>query len=130
MHLAHAALHGTRGAALAIARIDSALGQLTFAGVGNIAGAIVDCDGHRHLLSHNGIVGSNLLKVQEFVQPWRPESMLILHTDGIGPRWDLDAYPGLCLRHPSLIAAVLYRDFGRARDDATVLVLRQRAPQP
>jgi hypothetical protein len=27
--------------------------------------------------------------------------------------------------HPTLIAAVLYRDFARGRDDVTVLVLRQ-----
>jgi hypothetical protein len=39
-------------------------------------------------------------------------------------RWSLDAYPGLARRHPSLIAAVLYRDFARHRDDVTVLALK------
>jgi hypothetical protein len=29
------------------------------------------------------------------------------------------------LRHPSLIAGVLYRDFSRRRDDVTVLVARR-----
>ena len=52
--------------------------------------------------------------------------MVILHSDGIATRWDIDSYPGLVFRHPSLIAAVLYRDFARQRDDAMVVVLRQR----
>jgi hypothetical protein len=34
--------------------------------------------------------------------------------------------PWLSARHPSLIAAVLYRDFSRHRDDATVVVATQR----
>jgi len=127
MQLSHAALHGTRGAAMAIAGIDLDASRLVFAGIGNIAGCIFHEGGRRHLMSHNGIVGSNLRKTQEFIHPWLPGSMLILHSDGLGTRWDLDAYPGLSVRHPALIAAVLYRDFGRQRDDATVLVLRERS---
>ena len=37
------------------------------------------------------------------------------------------AYAGLRVRHPRLIAAVLYRDAARPRDDVTVLVARRRA---
>jgi len=48
--------------------------------------------------------------------------VLIQHTDGLGTHWDVDRYPGLLGRSPSLIAAVLYRDFNRGRDDVTVLV--------
>ena len=32
--------------------------------------------------------------------------------------------PGLIGAHPSLIAGVIYRDFTRVRDDATVVVVR------
>jgi anti-sigma regulatory factor (Ser/Thr protein kinase) len=128
VHLAHAALRGTRGAAMAVATIDTESGRLTFAGIGNIAGSVFGTGPRRHLMSHNGIVGSNLRKVQEFVHPWAPGALLVMHSDGLGTRWDLAAYPGLELRAPTLIAAVLYRDFARARDDATVLVVRQREP--
>ncbi len=51
--------------------------------------------------------------------------VVILHSDGIGTSWSLDRYPGLAARHPALIAAILYRDGTRGRDDATVLVLRR-----
>jgi hypothetical protein len=36
----------------------------------------------------------------------------------------LERYPNLAARHPTLIAAVLYRDLTRHRDDATVLVAK------
>lgn len=127
MEDAHGALRGTRGAAAAIADIDAYDGKLRFAGIGNIAGSIINSGPRRHLLSHNGIVGSNLRKVQEFEQPWDGSSLLILHSDGINTRWDLDTYPGLAFHHVALVAAVLYRDFCRGRDDATVVVIRERA---
>lgn len=122
---AHQVLRGTRGAAMAVASIDPARGVLDFVGVGNLAGCIFHDDARRHLMSHNGIVGSNMRKVQEFAHEWGPGATLILHSDGIATRWDVNAYQGLMSRHPALIAAVLYRDFARQRDDAMVLVLRQ-----
>lgn len=128
--LAHGALRGTRGAALAVALIDTAKGELSFCGVGNIAGCIANGSTRRHLMSHNGIVGSNLRKTQEFRHEWKSGALLILHSDGIATRWDVDAYPGLSFRHPALIAAVLYRDFARPRDDSLVLVLREREKTP
>jgi anti-sigma regulatory factor (Ser/Thr protein kinase) len=130
LELAHQALRGTRGAAVSFARLDTVSGELTYAGVGNIAACVVDHQTRRHLMSHNGIVGSNLRKVQEFTHPWGRETLLVLHSDGIATRWDLAAYPGLCMRHPAVIAGVLFRDFARQRDDATLLVLRQRPGSP
>jgi hypothetical protein len=98
--------------------------EVPFAGIGNIA-ACVTCDMQRkQLVSLNGIVGSNMRKVQQFDTPWSRGCMLIMHSDGLGTRWSLDTYPGLASHHPAVIAAVLYRDFARQRDDATVLVIR------
>lgn len=129
LQLAHDALRGTRGAALAVAVINHEKQQLNYCGVGNITACLYDGPARRHLMSHNGIVGSNLRKVQEFSHPWSNGAMVILHSDGIGTRWDLGAYPGLEFRHPGIVAAVLYRDFARQRDDALVLVVRQRSEQ-
>jgi len=55
------------------------------------------------------------------------DGLLIMHTDGLATRWNVDDYPGLVGRHPSLIAAVLYRDFSRNRDDVTVLAFASRS---
>ncbi|HSC67000.1 MAG TPA: ATP-binding protein [Cellvibrio sp.] len=123
---AHQALQGTRGAALAVGQINSELGTLTFAGVGNISVCILYREGSRHLVSHNGIVGSNLRKLQEFSESWERDALLVAHSDGINTRWNLGLYPGLVHCHPALIAAVIYRDFTRGRDDATVVVVREQ----
>jgi hypothetical protein len=120
----HQALHSTRGAVVAIAAI--ALGeQLTFVGVGNIVGTVLTEDRVQHTISHNGTVGHTIHRIQPFTYPWTAQSLLVLHSDGLGTRWNLNAYPGLRDRHPSLIAGVLYRDFKRGTDDVTVLVVKE-----
>jgi hypothetical protein len=50
-----------------------------------------------------------------------------MHSDGLSGRWSLDDWPGLRQRHPVVIATVLYRDFSRSTDDATVVVAREAA---
>lgn len=125
MQMAHHALNRTRGAAVAAAHIDELLHHVDFAGVGNIAARVITDGQCRHLMSHNGIVGSNLRKVEQLRFPWAADSMLVMQSDGIGARWNLNNYPGLFDKHPALIAAVLYRDFLRPRDDATIVVIRR-----
>ena len=125
LELLHKALRSTRGAVVAIAQIDLVNQLVCFAGVGNIAGAILSPQTNSNLVSYNGTVGHEVRKIHEFTYPWHPEGLLILHSDGLGTQWRLDRYRGLSQKHPSLIAGVLYRDFNRTRDDVTVLVARQ-----
>ena len=124
---AHQAARPTRGAAFGVAVLDEAAGVVRFAGVGNIAAVIVNGADRRHLVSYNGIIGHQYRKVSEFSHPWHAQSLLLLHSDGIGTHWDLGRYPGLLARDPSLIAGVLYRDYTRGRDDATVVVIKERS---
>ena len=72
----------------------------------------------------NGTLGHTIGRIQQFAYPWDKDSSLIMHSDGLATRWDLNKYPGLAHRHPTLIAAALYRDFARDRDDVTVFVAR------
>ena len=128
IEVCHAALRSTRGAAQAIALLDLEARQLSFAGVGNIGACVIGRDGdgdvRRQMMSHNGIVGHNIRKVQEFVLPCPPGALVILASDGIATQWDLDQHPGLVACDPAVIAAVLLRDYARGRDDASVLVMR------
>lgn len=122
----HAALRPTRGAAVAVADVDAGRGLIRFTGIGNIAGSILSASGAiQHMVSQNGTAGHEARKITEFTYPWNAGSLLILHSDGLASHWSLERYPGLAHRHASLIAGVLYRDFTRGRDDATVVVLRQ-----
>lgn len=124
LQTAHKALNGTRGAALAMSQVNMTQMALKFAGIGNISGTLVSGADRRGLSSHNGIVGVQLRKVQEFDYPCGERAILIMHSDGIQTRWSFDNYPGLTNRHPAIIAGILYRDFERGRDDTTVVVAR------
>ena len=108
----------TRGAAVAVADLDSRAGVVRFCGLGNITGSVTAPDaGRRQMVSHNGTAGLQARTMQEFAYPWTAGALLILHSDGLATHWSLDCYPGLARRDPSLIAGVLFRDFARGRDD-------------
>ena len=121
----HEALRSTRGAAAAVARIDSVRGKLTYTGIGNIAARIYSgSEGRQNLVSLNGIAGHQCERIQEFNYVWPEEGLLVLHSDGLSTGTGMESYPGLAARDPALIAGVLYRDFCRGRDDATVVVVK------
>lgn len=120
----HAALRPTRGAAVAVARVDGARGQLVFAGIGNITGVLTTDDRRTHLMSYPGIVGHQVRTVRELCHPLPEHWTVVLHSDGLRDRWDLGDYPGLVTRSPLVVAATLLRDAGVRRDDAGVLVAR------
>lgn len=126
LEAAHRAAKPTRGAAFGVAVLDESAGIVRFAGIGNIAAVVLNGAERRHLISQNGILGHEYRKASEFSVPWQAQSILLLHSDGIGTQWDLERCPGLLARDPSLIAGMLYRDVLRGRDDATVVVIKGR----
>jgi len=123
----HAGLRSTRGAAVGVAEVDIHNKVVRFAGVGNIAGVILSPEGNRNMVSHNGIVGHNVRKIQEFTYPWPDGGLLVMHSDGLASRWSIDNHRGLASRHPSLIAGVLYREFSRGHDDVVVVAAKERS---
>jgi anti-sigma regulatory factor (Ser/Thr protein kinase) len=122
----HDALKKTRGAAVAVAEIRTSQGTITYAGLGNISGSVLAGAKLRSLISHNGTAGHQMTRIQEFKVEWPASGVLIMHSDGLHSRWDLSKYPGLLQRHPTIIAGVLLRDYRRERDDASVLVVKER----
>src|SRR4051812_632778 len=121
------ALRATRGAGVEMIAVDLDRGVARYAGVGNIAAVILNANGTRQsLVSQNGTAGHTIPRIQEYNYPVAARATLVMYSDGLGTHWDLAAYPGLLSRHPSIIAAVLYRDFSRKRDDVTVVVLKER----
>ena len=123
----HRAIRHTRGAAAAIAELSKNRGVVRFSGVGNVVGAVCVDGTCRHAVSNNGTLGHQAQHFREYLYPWAADGVLVMHSDGLSGRWTLDPYPGLRQRDPTLIAAILYRDYSRSRDDATVLVAREAA---
>jgi anti-sigma regulatory factor (Ser/Thr protein kinase) len=121
----HQALRSSRGAAVAVARIDTAKQSVIFAGVGNISGQIyAGAEGRQHMVSVNGTAGHQTQRIREFSYAWPANGMLVMHSDGLSTQTGLETHAGLALRDPTLIAGVLYRDFSRGNDDATVVVAK------
>ncbi|MEU9442245.1 ATP-binding SpoIIE family protein phosphatase [Streptomyces sp. NPDC048304] len=128
----HEALRTTRGAAVGVAQLDESTGRLSFAGVGNIGARLRTDDEWQPLISHPGIVGAHFpatVPVQQ--SSWRPDSLLVLHSDGLPSRWEPPHDPQVLGHDPAVTAAVVLRDAGSAarplRDDTSVAVL---APEP
>lgn len=120
----HVALKPTRGAVAAVAAMHPDTNTLRYAGVGNIGGVLIGSDGaRRHLMSYDGTLGYQLRVVRETVYEWAPGNWFAMHSDGLSPRLDPVAYPGLSVCDPVIAAGVLYRDFHRTHDDATILVV-------
>jgi anti-sigma regulatory factor (Ser/Thr protein kinase) len=120
----HRALMPTRGAAVAVARIDGAARLVRYVGVGNLCGTLMSNGAVHRMVSHNGTAGHVAPRIREFTYPFTTNPLVLLHSDGLTTRWSLTDYPGLASQHPTLIAGVLLRDHRRARDDASAVAMR------
>jgi hypothetical protein len=122
LHACHAALRSTRGAAATIVRIDPAAATLTYAGVGNVEGRLWCPSRTDRLLVQRGIVGATFPRtVRPVTLPLDAGWLLVLHSDGISARFDLDQLPETAQRDPDALAERLLREWSRATDDATVV---------
>ena len=120
---AHDALKKTRGAAMSVAIVDYDRLVMTYAGIGNVSAALLTEQSSRSLVSENGTVGAALPRVpKEYSYPVSLETTLLMFSDGLTTKTSPIGYAGLQSRHPALIASVLFRDFRRHRDDATIMI--------
>lgn len=120
----HRALARTRGAAVAVGWLVPERGVVRFAGIGNISAFVVGLDRSSSMVSRNGTAGYAVRSIQEYEYEAPPGSLVLMHSDGLRHRWDLQDYAGLAHRDPALVLGVLLRDFTRGRDDVTVLGVR------
>lgn len=127
LEIVHGALRSTRGAAVAVLRLDSADGAIQFAGLGNIGAVLYGAEKPRSMISHSGTAGYGTPKIQEFAYQLPLGAMAVLHSDGLTTSWTLDDFPQLREHSPSVTAATLYRQASRNRDDTCVVVIKPRA---
>ncbi len=66
------------------------------------------------------------VKLEEF--EWNPETVLVLHTDGLRSRWDWSDFSGIERQPAQDIATKLLRELASENDDATVLCVKSVAP--
>lgn len=120
---AHNALKKTRGAAMSIAIVDSQQQTLAYAGIGNISATLVNGVSSRSLVSQNGTLGAVMPRTPlEHSYAFEQNTLLVMFSDGLSSKSSLLGYMGYASRPVPLLAGLLYRDFARRRDDATVMV--------
>ncbi|MGH3401954.1 MAG: ATP-binding protein [Streptosporangiaceae bacterium] len=119
---AHQRLSRTRGGAIGIVQVTGQTAR--FAGLGNVAAWILADGSRTGMLSVPGIAGHKARTIRQFEYPVPGDAAIVLHSDGLSSRWDINALPGLEGNDPLVIAAVLLAEAGIHRDDASVLVLK------
>lgn len=122
----HGVMRATRGAAVLMVQADLNDDALLLSGAGNISGRLISGVSDKSLASQHGTVGVQIRHLQDVRQAWPDHALLVLHSDGLTTRWDLDNHQGILQHHPTVVAGWLLRDHCRGRDDATVVVLKRR----
>ncbi len=124
---AHAALRGTRGAALLAVRFGAQ--TVHSCGAGNISGRLFNGVASLSLSSQHGTAGVQISRPRVADCSSLDHGVLVLHSDGVSARWKHEDYAGLLGRDPGLLAACLLWHNTRSRDDATVVVLKAEEAQ-
>lgn len=121
----HTAAKHTRGAAATVVRIDRAAREATIAGVGNVSAWIVH-DTTKQLVTQHGTLGQvSPTAIREERYPFPPGAILVVASDGLKSRLPFEDNRDLLARSSLTVAAGLWRDHTRGRDDATAVVLRE-----
>lgn len=118
----HTALKGSRGGAVAVADVDFAGRTVRFSGLGNIAASVLSPGRKQGMVSVPGVAGYQARTIRAFDYELPEGAVVVLHSDGLTERWNLDGQERLLTADPLVIAASLLRDAGVRRDDAGVLV--------
>ncbi len=124
---AHEALRGSRGAVMAVARIDEGASSLAHAAVGNVVTRVLGDRASRTYGDVQGVLGMAAPRpprVVEEVGALGPRDLLVMCSDGLRSRLDLGDTRHLASRHPLVTAEHMLRLFGRDNDDATLIVVR------
>jgi serine phosphatase RsbU (regulator of sigma subunit) len=117
----HDAMHETRGGAISIVAIDVQTGRLSFSGVGNVDGYLVQMGVVQRLVPFRGIVGAALPQLRTFEFDLEPDWVVVMHTDGLH-RLASDSLLA-AQGSPQEIAERILSSSARETDDATVVVV-------
>lgn len=121
----HDRVRKSRGLVGTIAILDKNQGQWKMCGVGNIATRIYGGIQYKTYMPYNGTIGLNIPNsMNSSLFPIEKHQHLIMCSDGINTRWDLNKYPAIFRYDPAMLAACIYKDHVRGTDDASVLIAK------
>jgi serine phosphatase RsbU (regulator of sigma subunit) len=123
---AHSALRRTRGAVMAVASIVEPGHALDVACVGNIGVHLYGLGPSRRLGGSSFVLGGSgpLFRANHELEVLGEGDALVMFTDGLVTRTDIEGDLDLLREHPVVIAAALVERFGRDNDDVLVMAVR------
>jgi phosphoserine phosphatase RsbX len=122
MKQAHTALHGTRGAVMALMTFNLEARSVSYIGVGNIGAQVYSAISIKPI-SKNGIIGYRLPTLLKLAYNYNFGDTFVLYSDGISSRFNLDSQISATLE-PQSLAELILQHHGKDSDDATVVVVR------
>lgn len=121
----HENIRRTRGLVGTVAVCDLKGGQWRVCGVGNILTRVYSGIEFKNYMPYNGTIGLNLpnsMNASVFVV--ESNQYMIMCSDGIQSRWDLNKFHSILKYDNTVLAAAIYKDFARGTDDASVLIAK------
>lgn len=119
----HESARGTRGAAAAVAWLDTRTLDGWVAGVGNVRCRLFSAVTKTFEFGE-GVLGQRVRTPRPIALALRPTDVVILFSDGVAGRFRLDDYPSLGLDPAPTIAFNVVNRFGKGLDDASCAVMR------
>jgi anti-sigma regulatory factor (Ser/Thr protein kinase) len=121
----HPDVRKTRGLVATVAVFDIGAKQLRIAGVGNIATKLSGLQQTKNIMSYNGIIGHNIPNtMNDTTIDFTGYNQLVLCSDGIRSRWEINNPSGLSRYDISLQAVAIYKDYARRTDDMSVMIVK------
>lgn len=125
IQLMHENIRRTRGLVATVAIFDLASNDWKVCGVGNILTKVYSGIQFRDYVPYNGTIGMNLpSSMSASVLAAEANQYLIMSSDGIQSRWDINRYPSIRRYDNIVLAAAIYKDFTRGNDDASVFIAK------
>jgi anti-sigma regulatory factor (Ser/Thr protein kinase) len=127
LEVCHGALGNTRGVVMAVTRVAEDAATLETSSVGNIDLQLCSPRSARRLGGISAVVGGSSrlpTKPRSETAALAKGELIILATDGIGSKMSIEQDLELLRTHPVVVAQRIVERFGRAHDDALVLVAR------
>lgn len=121
----HGPLKKTRGGVGTVVVFDILTRKYQILGVGNISTKLAGSMDSKNLMSYNGIIGHNIPNTMNSHESDAKDfRFVILCSDGIKSRWDINKYPLILRYDPIIIAAAIYKDYARKTDDMSVVIIK------
>jgi serine phosphatase RsbU (regulator of sigma subunit) len=123
IQILHQRLKGGPGAVMIAGKLDSESRVFTFVQIGDSHGKIFG-PRRRSLVGVAGMLGHAIRTPRVRIETLSADDTLVLCTDGVSERYDLDEIQGYQTMPTEALARRIVEQFGKDHDDATCLVVR------